>query len=67
MPGEILAYTLVGRSIEEKDLPALLDSVFPKSTYRYYPPTPEDDHICSMLVVRGYLFRDEVTGGYGRA
>jgi hypothetical protein len=67
MQGEILAYTLVGRSIEEKDLPAILDNVFRERTYRYRPaPGSEDDRICSMLVEHGYLFRDEIMGGYGR-
>ena len=62
MPGEILAYTLAGRSIEEKDLPAVLDNVFRERTYRYCPaPGSEDDRICSTLVERGYLFRDEMT------
>ena len=66
MAGEILCYTLAGRFIDERDLPAVLDRVFPHSTSRYHPPTPEDDRICMMLVESGCLFRDEIMGGYGR-
>jgi hypothetical protein len=67
MTGEILAYTLVGRSIEEKDRPAILDNVFRDRTYRYRPaPGSEDDRNCWTLVERGYLFHDEIMGGYGR-